>query len=190
MSSLTLSCVTNQCPKLTQELYVSIYHIAVYVCVCIFPLFVVSSSPITTQSRISNTRSSQDGAMPMTRCHQHSLSGFWLHLQSDHSSPLSLEYRYRCHHGKYLLLLIATQPGIQILLPSRQISVTPHRCTSWSQYRCHSWQILRIHFSLPSQCCDGSFTIAHYLAVHHSTSTPSRRKCDSTGPLLGWPWHK
>ena len=27
-------------------------------------------------------------------------------------SPLSQEYRYRCHHGEYLLLLIATHHGL------------------------------------------------------------------------------
>ena len=155
-----------------------------------FPLFIISSSPNATQSWMNNARSSQDGALPMIRCHQHSLSGFWPHLQSDCSSPLSSEYRYRCHYGKYLLLLIATQPGIQISLPSWQISVTPHRCTPWSQYHCHSWQMLMIHFFAAITVLWWFFTIAHCLAVHHSTSTPSTGECDITGPLLGWSLHK
>ena len=42
--------------------------LTMYVCV-FFPFFVVSSSPIATQSQISTGRSSQDGAMPMTSIH-------------------------------------------------------------------------------------------------------------------------
>ena len=41
MPLLTLSCVTNQCPKLAQELHVSIYHIQLQLQMhmCVFPLY-------------------------------------------------------------------------------------------------------------------------------------------------------
>ena len=66
-------------------------------------------------------------------------------------SPLNQGYRYRCHHGKYLLLPIAAH-GLSI--------VAIH-----SKY----WGSI---LAAITQYCDGSFIITHCLAVHHSTSTP------------------
>ena len=81
--------------------------------------------------------------------------------------PLSQGYRYRCNHGKYLLLPIATHHGL---------SITAIHGKYWWSIFCHHH--------------NGSVTIAHCLAVHHSISTPYRRECDSRGSLLGWPLHK
>ena len=66
--------------------------------------------------------------------------------------PLSQGYRYHCHHGKYMLLPITAHHGLSI-------------ATIHGKY----WGSI---LATITQCCDGSFTIAHCLAVHHSTFTP------------------
>ena len=66
-------------------------------------------------------------------------------------SPLSQGYRYRCHHGKYLLLPIT----------AHGLSIAAIHGKYWGST-----------LATITQCCDDSFIIAHCLAVNHSTSIP------------------
>ena len=98
MHTLTLSCVTNQCPKLTQELHVSTYHIAVYVCACVFPPFCYLQLPHC--NTILNQQYSQ-----FTR---------WNYAY-DQMPPAFTQWILT---ASTKLLQLATQPRVQISLPS------------------------------------------------------------------------
>ena len=158
---------------------------------CVFsPFVVVSSSPIATQSWISTAAVHKIELRLWPDAISIHLVGFdciYKVTAARHSaksadiaaimvnicyswSPLRQGYRYRYHHGKYLLLPITAHHGLSIA----------------ALYGENWWSIL----AAITQCCNGSFTIARRLAIHHSTSTPPRGKCDSTGSLLGWLWHK
>ena len=133
MPALTLSSVTNQCPKLTRELHVSTYHMAMYVCV--FSLFLLS--PATSLQHDPESAMFAVHKMELRLCpdatsiHLVGFDHIYKVTTARHSaqstviaaimvnicyswSPLSQGYRYRCHHGKYLLLPIATHHGLSI----------------------------------------------------------------------------
>ena len=133
MPPLTLSCVTYQCPKLTQELHFSTYHIAMYV--CMFSPFLLSPAPPLQHNPESAMLAVHKMELRLwpdaTSIH---LVGFdriykvtaVCHLAKSTYivaimvnirycwSPRIQGYRYCCHHGKYLLLPITAHHSLSI----------------------------------------------------------------------------
>ena len=136
------------------ELHISTYYITMYVCVymCVFSCFfltpfVVFSSAIATYSN-QHCPQFTTWSYAFSQSHQHSTAASW---GTTGKLPLSQGYRYRCLHGKYLLLPVAAHHGP---------SITAIHGKYWGTIFCHL-----------IQCCHGLLTITHCTAVHHSTST-------------------
>ena len=163
--TLDLSCVTNQYPKLTQELPVSTYHIAMYV--CIFPPFLLSPAPplqYNPELALPTVHKMELRLWPdATSIHLVGFDCIYKVTEACHSAkstdiaaimvnicyswtPLNQGYRYRCHNGKYLLLPIIAHHGLSI-------------AAIHGKY----WGFI---LAAITQCCDGSFTLSCCSSQH------------------------
>ena len=138
-------------------------YVCVYMCMCVsvcFSLspFVVFSSAIATYSNQHCTQFTT-WSYSFSQCHQHSTAASW---GTTVKSPLSQGYRYHCFHGKYLLLPVSAHhgPSIAAIHVKYQASI----------------------FCLLMQCCHALLTIAHCIAVHHSTPLPLEGSVTVQGP--------